>query len=273
MIVNAFIADAVSPHPYRQPQWCSNRLENALEYMRRRSLQMATKQRSRSYVVEPPPETPYAIYQSLYGPQQEPPLEDDFYEGNRRNIKRLRYYSKQMADLQQAINSNLHQLPRHQHATLFNHGGDNDMYATSLEQNSKQGYVSPPYSPLKQSKLDVSRVEVEDLKVRMPAAKDSQWVQVDKCNFSSDNYTLDTRLIFPDLTLSGRVVLHPSGGKCNMILRLRRAGIEFHTIPIGFENIKFEETHRLGAASIRTDSHFAEPGFISVFAHGCQGKY
>lgn len=48
-----------------------------------------------------------------------------------------------------------------------------------------------------------------------------------------------------------------------MILRLRQAGIEFRTVPV------VEERSR--AATVRTDSYFAEPGFISVFAHGCEG--
>lgn len=98
-----------------------------------------------------------------------------------------------------------------------------------------------------------------------------RWVQVDKCHFNANNRTLDTRLLFPDLTISGKVILHPAGGRCNMILRLRRAGIEFRTIPLTTGT--FGESRRSGTASVRTDSHFAEPGFLSVFAHGCQGPY
>ncbi|KAJ6640986.1 hypothetical protein Bhyg_05919 [Pseudolycoriella hygida] len=104
-------------------------------------------------------------------------------------------------------------------------------------------------------------VEVAELRVRLPA--NARWVHVDKCNFIPENRTLDTRLVFPDLTISGKVFVQPNRGNCDMILRLRRAGIEFHTTPI------VEERSR--AASVRTDSHFAEPGFISVYAHGCDG--
>ncbi|XP_037036043.1 uncharacterized protein LOC119074148 [Bradysia coprophila] len=104
-------------------------------------------------------------------------------------------------------------------------------------------------------------VEVAELRVRLPT--NARWVHVDKCTFVPENRTLDTRLVFPDLTISGKVFVRPHQGNCEMILRLRRAGIEFHTTPI------VEERSR--AASVRTDSHFAEPGFISVYAHGCDG--
>uniref|UniRef100_A0A182T464 Uncharacterized protein n=1 Tax=Anopheles maculatus TaxID=74869 RepID=A0A182T464_9DIPT len=61
--------------------------------------------------------------------------------------------------------------------------------------------------------------------------------------------------------------MHPSGGRCDMILRLRRAGIEFRTIPL----IPSGVGERSRQANVRTDSHFSEPGFISVFAHSCEG--
>lgn len=85
-------------------------------------------------------------------------------------------------------------------------------------------------------------VEVAELRVRLPT--NARWVHVDKCNFNPENRTLDTRLVFPDLTISGRVLVPPYQSKCEMILRLRRAGIEFHTTPI------VEERSR--AASVRT---------------------
>ncbi|XP_037823400.1 uncharacterized protein LOC119611780 [Lucilia sericata] len=220
--------------PYRNTQRCSHRLENALEHMRRRSIQTKS---SRSYV----PQTPYSLYHSLYGQPEEP--EEDFYHpSNDRG-----YYAKN-------INRNYNQ----PYSRLDFEA------ALSQTQNQYQNQRQP-------HRLAVARVDVEDLKVRLPNENAARWVEVDKCKFSSENSTLDTRLIFPDLTLSGKVVLQPAGGKCNMILRLRHAGIEFRTIPIGFEKISGEESRRIGAASVRTDSHFAEPGFISVFAHGCQG--
>lgn len=85
-------------------------------------------------------------------------------------------------------------------------------------------------------------VEVAELRVRLPT--NARWVHVDKCNFVPENRTLDTRLVFPDLTISGKVFVRPHQGNCEMILRLRRAGIEFHTTPI------VEERSR--GASVRT---------------------
>lgn len=221
--------------PYRNTQRCSHRLENALEHMRRRSIQTKS---SRSYE----PQTPYSLYHSLYGQPED--TEEDFYHpyNNDRG-----YYAKN-------INRNYKPYSR-------------------LDFDAALTQTPNPYHQTQRQphRLAVARVDVEDLKVRLPNENAARWVEVDKCKFSSENSTLDTRLIFPDLTLSGKVVLQPTGGKCNMILRLRHAGIEFRTIPIGFEKISGEESRRIGAASVRTDSHFAEPGFISVFAHGCQG--
>ncbi|XP_053681069.1 uncharacterized protein LOC128731933 [Anopheles nili] len=115
------------------------------------------------------------------------------------------------------------------------------------------------------SNLGAAQVEVANLRVRIP--QNHQWVVVDRCQFIEHNRTLDTKLEFPDLQISGRVIMHPSGGRCDMILRLRRAGIEFRTIPL----IPSGLGERSRQANVRTDSHFSEPGFISVFAHSCEG--
>ncbi|KAJ8947169.1 hypothetical protein NQ314_008670 [Rhamnusium bicolor] len=62
-------------------------------------------------------------------------------------------------------------------------------------------------------------------------------VRVDKCRYNPRNSSLETRLLFNDLTISGKVNLfndaelqrepiNPSPeDSCNMILRLRKAGI------------------------------------------------
>ncbi|XP_055588872.1 uncharacterized protein LOC129741186 [Uranotaenia lowii] len=110
-----------------------------------------------------------------------------------------------------------------------------------------------------------SQVEVTNLKVRIP--HNHHWVMVDRCQYVEHNRTLDTKLGFPDLQISGRVIMHPSGGRCDMILRLRHAGIEFRTIPL----LRTGFGERSRQANVRTDSHFSEPGFISVFAHSCEG--
>ncbi|XP_052890831.1 uncharacterized protein LOC128299036 [Anopheles moucheti] len=121
----------------------------------------------------------------------------------------------------------------------------------------------PPSSPT--NSLAAAQVEVANLRVRIP--QNHHWVVVDRCQFIEHNRTLDTKLEFPDLQISGRVIMHPSGGRCDMILRLRRAGIEFRTIPL----IPSGVGERSRQANVRTDSHFSEPGFISVFAHSCEG--
>ncbi|KAJ8924895.1 hypothetical protein NQ315_001052 [Exocentrus adspersus] len=114
---------------------------------------------------------------------------------------------------------------------------------------------------------------VTDMRVRLPSS--NSWVRVDKCRFNPRNSSLDTRLLFSDLTISGRVNLFNDldlqrepispdpEESCNMILRLRKAGIGFHTEPIRLERGQF---------NVRTDSHFVEPGFISVYAYGCEPR-
>lgn len=148
------------------------------------------------------------------------------------------------------------------------------LYGSSAINEKLEDYDSPSYDRDNIDDIDddgggnsgeradpARRIEVAELRVRLP--QHSRWVRVDKCQFRANNRTLDTRLIFPDLTISGKVMIRPRGGHCSMILRLRQAGIEFRTVPV------VEERSR--AATVRTDSYFAEPGFISVFAHGCEG--
>ncbi|XP_052836862.1 uncharacterized protein LOC128252811 [Drosophila gunungcola] len=251
--------------PYQLPlQRCSNRLENALEHMRRRSVQTKSSSSSSSSssgraMWEPPPQSPYQLYHSFYGQHSDP--EEDFYNvGGGGGYHTGRSYHAKL------LHKNGQAYP---FADASNSGGGALELEDLLAVNQEQQQHRQPH------KLGaISRVDVEDLKVRVPPAKSaSRWVEIDKCKFSTENSTLDTRLIFPDLTLSGKVVMQPMGGKCHMILRLRHAGIEFRTIPLGYDfgSSTYEQSRRLGAASVRTDSHFAEPGFISVFAHGCQG--
>ncbi|KAH8382427.1 hypothetical protein KR009_003510 [Drosophila setifemur] len=253
--------------PYQLPQRCSNRLENALEHMRRRSIQTkssSSPDRTRSRAMwEPPPQSPYQLYHSFYGQHSEP--EDDFYNAGGSYHTGRGYHSKL-----------LHRTGRPYPFTDSSSALELEDLLAVNQQHQQQQHQQHQQQHRQPHKLAISRVDVEDLKVRVPPAKASnRWVEIDKCKFSTENSTLDTRLIFPDLTLSGKVVMQPMGGKCHMILRLRHAGIEFRTVPLGFEpgsgQSTYEQSRRLGAASVRTDSHFAEPGFISVFAHGCQG--
>ncbi|XP_019881185.1 uncharacterized protein LOC109609013 [Aethina tumida] len=116
-------------------------------------------------------------------------------------------------------------------------------------------------------------IYVTNMRVRLPTSH--SWVRVDRCRFNPRNSSLETRLLFNDLTISGRVNLfneeelqrepvtpNPDDA-CNMVLRLRKAGIRFHTEPIRRERGQF---------NVRTDSHFLEPGFISVYAYGCEPR-
>ncbi|XP_077293981.1 uncharacterized protein LOC143916655 [Arctopsyche grandis] len=153
---------------------------------------------------------------------------------------------------------------------------------------------------------------VTRMRVRLP--QNQNWVRVERCNFDPRNVSLETRLLFNDLTISGSVNLfegHGDLGKvddiskedrdtfyenrdfrgdiykrrdiddrdqdfhrqrpndpherdrrdCNMILRLRKAGIGFYTQPL---------KQSPGRFSVKTDSEFIEPGFISVYAYGCE---
>ncbi|XP_052863660.1 uncharacterized protein LOC128270298 [Anopheles cruzii] len=154
-----------------------------------------------------------------------------------------------------------------------NSNGDFNEEIQQIVTDYKQKFNGPvngpglPFYPTAGSPnlLSAAQVEVANLRVRIP--QNHQWVVVDRCQFIEHNRTLDTKLEFPDLQISGRVIMHPSGGRCDMILRLRRAGIEFRTIPLVPSGLG----ERSRQANVRTDSHFSEPGFISVFAHSCEG--
>ncbi|XP_057672476.1 uncharacterized protein LOC130904009 [Diorhabda carinulata] len=114
---------------------------------------------------------------------------------------------------------------------------------------------------------------VTNMKIRLPPT--GGWVKVDRCRFNPRNSSLQARLLFNDLTIMGKVNLFNDAelqrepvdplpeDTCNMILRLRKAGIGFHTEPIRREK---------GHFNVRTNSHFVEPGFISVYAYGCEPK-
>lgn len=61
-----------------------------------------------------------------------------------------------------------------------------------------------------------------------------------------------------------------------MILRLRRVGIDFKTsmLPparVSFGGKGYYEDSESRNMNVRTDSYFTEPGFMSIFAHGCAG--
>ncbi|XP_015595464.1 uncharacterized protein LOC107267836 [Cephus cinctus] len=114
--------------------------------------------------------------------------------------------------------------------------------------------------------MSVSRIAVklpQDLRVR-----GSPWAHVDRCIYEPNSNSLETRLVFNDLSVSGLVSLLPRDYRapipaesCRMTLRLRRAGIEFYTSPIA---------RGRGQMRIRTESSFLEPRFASIYAYGCR---
>lgn len=153
------------------------------------------------------------------------------------------------------------------------------------------------YSLFQQMRSAPVDMYVTRMRVRLP--QNSNWVRVEKCYFDPRNVSLDTMLLFNDITISGNVDLYDANdldrdvqqnrrlrrhyaearsinepypedysrnrgsNGCNMILRLRKAGIGFHTRPLNQQPGKF---------NVKTDSEFVEPGFISVYAYGCE-KY
>ncbi|KAG6455145.1 uncharacterized protein LOC115446725 [Manduca sexta] len=164
----------------------------------------------------------------------------------------------------------------------------------NLDMPLSQSFELNGYSLYQQMRSAPMDMYVTRMRVRLP--QNSNWVRVEKCYFDPRNVSLDTMLLFHDLTISGNVDLydaneldrnsankrrrrhfaesraldnHPDdlyrlrGNGCNMILRLRKAGIGFHTRPLNQQPGKF---------NVKTDSEFVEPGFISVYAYGCE-KY
>ncbi|RVE50616.1 hypothetical protein evm_004740 [Chilo suppressalis] len=166
----------------------------------------------------------------------------------------------------------------------------------SLDTPLSQSIDLNGYSLYQQMRSAPVDMIVTRMRVRLP--QNSNWVRVEKCYFDPRNVSLDTMLLFNDLTISGNVDLYDAneldrgappngrlrrdyvprpyegpypaeaqyrnrGNGCNMILRLRKAGIGFHTRPLNQQPGKF---------NVKTDSEFVEPGFISVYAYGCE-KY
>ncbi|XP_003493986.1 uncharacterized protein LOC100744509 [Bombus impatiens] len=94
------------------------------------------------------------------------------------------------------------------------------------------------------------------------------WARVEKCIYEPGNNSLQTRVMFNDLSVSGIVSLMPRDHQppipaesCTMTLRLRRAGVDFLTSPIA---------RGRGQMRIRTESSFLEPRFASIYAYGCR---
>ncbi|XP_076627044.1 uncharacterized protein LOC143344664 [Colletes latitarsis] len=116
-------------------------------------------------------------------------------------------------------------------------------------------------------------MSVSRIAVKLPqSATDTgnPWARVEKCVYEPSNNSLQTRVMFNDLSVSGMVSLTPRNHQppittesCKMTLRLRRAGIDFLTNPIA---------RGRGQMRIRTESSFLEPRFASIYAYGCHTR-
>lgn len=186
------------------------------------------------------------------------PHANDLTDGNNNNQYRANGNNNKEPRCSSRLETALEQIRRRQQAKQSRQHNGLELEGYSLHQ------------PLRTIPYDMY---VTDMRVRLPAT--NSWVRVDKCQFHPRNKSLETSLLFNDLTISGNVNLYKDDDlkrgdayrypneKCGMILRLRKAGIGFYTEPVRRERGQF---------NIRTDSHFLEPGFISVYAYGCEPK-
>ncbi|KAF6203042.1 hypothetical protein GE061_003455 [Apolygus lucorum] len=111
-----------------------------------------------------------------------------------------------------------------------------------------------------------------DMRVRAPA----KWARVDKCRFDPITGTLQARLAFRDLSVTGKVKLYseklvflvPPVERCNMTLRMRQAGVGFTVHPAG------DRALNSGTAGphVHTAATFVEPQFVSVHSYGCESS-
>ncbi|KAK3919371.1 Mediator of RNA polymerase II transcription subunit 1.1 [Frankliniella fusca] len=134
------------------------------------------------------------------------------------------------------------------------------------------------HQPLRSAPYDMY---VTGMRVRVPGQ--AAWVRVERCQFDARNHSLDTRLLFRDLTVTGHVKLYEDGvrpvpapaGACTMTLRLRRAGLGFTAVParpllpLPLPLAGPGRRDGLAPLEVRTDARFVDPDFVSVYAHGC----
>lgn len=110
------------------------------------------------------------------------------------------------------------------------------------------------------------------------------WVFIDKCQYLNNNATLKTKVIFPSIKIAGKLKYYNEHQECNMIINLKNSAIEFVTVPTSMflkKQINHQPYHfhsnqptKLSGSitpTVRTDSYFAEQGFLSVYAFNCYG--
>ncbi|XP_014257451.1 uncharacterized protein LOC106671128 isoform X2 [Cimex lectularius] len=115
------------------------------------------------------------------------------------------------------------------------------------------------HQPLRSAPYDMY---LTDMRIRAPG----KWAKIEKCRYDPGQGTLQTRLVFRELAVTGKVKLYnekldaPPAEKCNMTLRMRRAGLGFTVQP-----------SRGRGLGVDTAATFVEPQFISVHSYGCRG--
>ena len=112
---------------------------------------------------------------------------------------------------------------------------------------------------------------VTHMKVHVPVR--TGWFRIERCYYDPQNASVETRLTFRDLKVSGMVKLYDEKAvlqdpflplpveTCNMTLRLRHAGIGIAALPIHISRDNVE---------VRTSAQFEKPEFVSVYAYGCR---
>lgn len=112
---------------------------------------------------------------------------------------------------------------------------------------------------------------VTNMRVHVPAR--TGWFRIERCYYDPYNVSVETRLAFRDLKVSGTVKLYDEKAilqdpllplpveTCNMTLRLRQAGLGISALPLHVSR---------GNVELRTSAHFVKPEFVSVYAYGCR---
>ncbi|KAK7794895.1 hypothetical protein R5R35_010586 [Gryllus longicercus] len=112
---------------------------------------------------------------------------------------------------------------------------------------------------------------VTSMKVHVPAR--TKWYRIEQCYFDPRNKSLETRMGFNDLAVSGIAKLYDENAVvqdpllpvpadvCNMTLRLRKSGITMTT--------RSRNAGWRGPINIETKTQFIEPDYVSVYAAGC----
>ncbi|XP_049957175.1 uncharacterized protein LOC126473882 isoform X1 [Schistocerca serialis cubense] len=125
------------------------------------------------------------------------------------------------------------------------------------------------HQPLRSAPYDMY---VTEMRIKMPAQ--AVWFEVEHCQWEPRKRTLETRLGFSELSVTGAVKLyegdfikntpHPlPTDVCNVTMRMKRAGLQIAAQP------RVLSSSNRGIADISMDSQFLQPEFVSVYVYGC----